>query len=116
MPDFTDLPLFNSEPAEPAGKLAMQWHECKQKNPDLLPSLARLARELKQAGHKRYSMDGLFHILRWETRTSTEDLGLKINNNYTAFASRDVMKLYPDLEGFFKTRVQKPHGNFGQIH
>ena len=116
MPDFTDLPLFNSEPAEPAGKLAMQWHECKQKNPDLLPSLARLARELRQAGHKRYSMDGLFHILRWETRASTEDLGLKINNNYTAFASRDVMKLYPDLEGFFKLRKQYPRSSQGQIH
>ena len=60
-------------------------------------------------------MDGLFHILRWETRTSTGDLGLKINNNYTAFAARDLMDQYPDLRGFFKLREQKRRGNFGQM-
>ena len=65
-------------------KLQAGWAEVKRKNPRLVPHLARLALELKHAGHPRYSMDGLFHILRWETRLSTGDLGLKINNNYSA--------------------------------
>ena len=61
-------------------------------------------------------MDGLFPILRWETRTSTGDLGLKINNNYTAFAARVTLyDQYPDLRGFFKLREQKRRGNFGQM-
>ena len=97
-------------------KLLLQWQACKEKNPRLLLQLAGLARQLKVEGHCRYSMDGLFHILRWETRTSTEDLGLKVNNNYTSFAARDVMEQFPDLEGFFSTREQKPRGVEGQYH
>ena len=111
---LNDLPLF--KPTKPPTKLEAQWQECKSKNPSLLPELAKLARELKKHGHSRYSMDGLFHILRWETRTTTGDLGLKINNNHTAFAARDLMSHYPDLRGFFQTRQQKPHGNWGQIY
>ena len=110
---LTDLPLF--KPTKPPSKLKAQWLKCKTENPDLLPQLARLARELKACGHSRYSMDGLFHILRWETRTTTGDLGLKVNNNHTAFAARDLMTAYPDLDGFFQLRQQKPHGNWGQI-
>ena len=109
-----DLPLF--QPTKPPNKLERQWLECKQKNPDLLPELARLARELKTYGHSRYSMDGLFHILRWETRTTTGDLGLKINNNHTAFAARDLKIQHPDLKGFFQLRQQKSHGTWGQIY
>jgi len=97
-------------------KLLLQWQACKEKNPRLLLQLAGLARQLKVEGHCRYSMDGLFHILRWETRTSTEDLGLKVNNNYTSFAARDVMEQFPDLEGFFSIREQKPRGVEGQYH
>lgn len=111
--DISDLPLFSSSTA--SDKLALEWQKCKAKHPGLLLQLAGLARELKTAGHSRYSMDGLFHILRWETRASTGDLGLKINNNYTAFAARDLMDQYPDLRGFFKLREQKRRGNFGQM-
>lgn len=113
MTDLKDLPLFSQKQSS---KLELQWQTCKTQNPDLLPQLAGLARELKKAGHRRYSMDGLFHILRWETRTTTGDLGLKINNNYTAFAARDLMDQYSDLKGFFQTRVQRPRGNHGQVH
>jgi len=97
-------------------KLYLQWQQCKARNPGLLLQLAGLARELKLSGHSRYSMDGLFHILRWETRATTGDLGLKINNNPTPFAARDLMDQFPDLEGFFKTREQKARGNHGQFH
>ena len=108
-----DLPLWQA--AKPLSKLAIQWEKCKKKNPSLINDLAQLALELKSYGHTRYSMDGLFHILRWESRTSTSDMGLKINNNYTSFAARDVMDQYPDLKGFFQLREQKPKGNWGQI-
>ena len=97
-------------------KLKNQWELCKRKNPELLIQLAQLAKELKSYGHKRYSIDGLFHILRWETRTSTGDLGLKINNNHTSFAARELMEQYPELEGFFQLREQRARGNWGQIH
>jgi hypothetical protein len=111
----TFQPTIFHKPTLRESKLQEGWSEVKRKNPRLLPHLARLALELKHAGHPRYSMDGLFHILRWETRQSTGDLGLKINNNYSAFAARDIMVQYPQLEGFFKTRQQRPRNPYGQL-
>ncbi len=107
--------MYPSEGSGPE-KLERQWLACKRANPWLLPRLAKMARELKKCGHERYGISGLFEILRWETRYETGDLGLKINNNHRAFAARDLMERYPDLQGFFRTRPQKARGNFGQIH
>ena len=101
----SDLPLFSSSTV--SDKLALEWQKCKAKHPGLLVQLAGLARELKRAGHPRYSMDGLFHILRWETRTSTGDLGLKINNNYSGRYARKFHDDFPEHDGFFRTRVIK---------
>ena len=113
--DFSDLPLFQQEcPTDE--KLLRHWIACKEQNPWLLPKLAEMAFELKKIGHERYSMKGIFEALRWDTRHDTNDLGLKVNNNYTAFAARDLMKRYPELQDFFALREQKPRGNFGQIH
>tara|TARA_R100001163_G_C4987416_1_gene141284 strand:+ start:454 stop:786 length:333 start_codon:yes stop_codon:yes gene_type:complete len=103
--------------ATPPSKLELQWHACKNKNKSLLPTLARMARELKRCGYTHYSINGLFEALRWETRHSTGDLGLKVNNNHRAFAARDLMSIYPDLDGFFRVREQKPRpDNWGQMH
>jgi hypothetical protein len=113
--NLQELPLFSCTPSYQS-KLLRQWMQCKAQNPWLLPKLAEMALELKRLGHERYSMKGIFEALRWETRYSTNDLGLKVNNNYTAFAARDLMNQYPELEGFFALREQKPHGNYGQIH
>ena len=109
-------PTLFDKPTKAEHKLLAGWAEVKRKNPRLLPHLARLALELKHSGHNRYSMDGLFHILRWETRATTGDLGLKVNNNYTAFAARELMDQYPQLDGFFAIREQRPRNSFSQIH
>jgi len=62
-------------------------------------------------------MDAAFHVLRWETTLTTgSNDGLRVNNNYSAFAARDLMRIYPDLDGFFKLRKQYPRGSQGQIH
>ena len=59
----------------------------------------------------------MFHVLCFETGVTTDDhTSLKINNNYTALAARDLMEENPELKGFFQTRTRKPRGNFGQIH
>lgn len=110
---LNDLPLF--KPTLKRSKLAEQWEECKKKQPDLIPKLAELAFELQRSGHTRYSISGLFHILRWETRETTGDLGLKVNNNHQPFAARELMIKYPKLIGFFETRMQKPKGSWGQL-
>lgn len=112
-----DLPLF-AQPSTSDDKLLRQWRECRRANPWLMPKLAEMAIEAKRCGFGRWSADALFHVLRWETRHSTgiDGLGLKVNNNYTALAARDLMREYPELDGFFKTRERKARGNFGQMH
>ena len=108
------LDLYPARSTE--SKLLRQWQECKKQNPWLLPKLAQMSLELKSLGHSRYSMKGIFEALRWETRHSTGDFGLKVNNNYTAYAARDLMHQYPELEDFFAIREQRPRDNYGQIH
>ena len=114
MEDLNDLPLF--KPTHKKSKLAQQWDECKEKQPDLLLKLAEIARKLQARGYSQYSISGLFHILRWETDETTGDLGLKVNNNHQPFAARELMETYPELKGFFKTREQKPKGVWGQLY
>ena len=110
--DPNQLSLLSSQ----EDKLAHAWAECKRANPWLLPKLVDIAIELKRRGHARYSIDGIFHILRWETGLSTGDLSLKVNNNHTALAARDLMADYPELDGFFQVRERKARGNYGQLH
>lgn len=105
--NLQDLPLFKKDSSYES-KLLRHWIECKKKNPWLMPKLAEMSLELKRLGHDRYSMKGIFEALRWETRYSTNDLGLKINNNYTAFAARDLMNDYPELQGFLLCANKNP--------
>lgn len=111
----SDLPLFASH-AQPQHKLAASWEECKRKHPSLLHQLYGLCLRAKRKGYEHWSMDAAFHVLRFETAISTDDEGLKVNNNYSAFAARDLMRIYPDLEGFFQLRKQYPRSSKGQIY
>jgi hypothetical protein len=43
-------------------------------------------------------------VLRWETGITTDDFGLKVNNNDTAVASRDLMTQYPESDAMFAIR------------
>lgn len=62
-------------------------------------------------------IDALFHVLRWQRATTIRNHnGLKLNNNHTALAARELMEIYPQLDGFFEVRIRKPRGNWGQIH
>jgi hypothetical protein len=110
---FDDLPLFATQ--SQLDKLASAWEATKADHPNLLSDLAAIAIKAKQRGFHRWSADALFHVLRWETGISTDDLGLKVNNNYTALASRDLMRHYPELDGMFTTRQRKPRHVPGQV-
>ena len=111
----SDLPLFALH-AQPQHKLAARWEECKRDHPGLLRQLHEIALRAKRKGYQHWSMDAAFHVLRWETTLTTGNDGLKVNNNFSAFAARDLMRIYPELEGFFQLRKQRPRGVPGQIH
>ena len=119
MSDFADLPLF-VKPAKQQSKLLHQWEEVKRQHPEFLPELARIAREYKASGATSWNISGCFEVLRWETRHTTattgDSTGLRLNNNFQPFASRDLMQQYPDLAGFFRIRKQHPHAGNKQLH
>ena len=96
-------------------KLAIKWAQTKQQYPHLLPTLAQMALDLKAKGVEHYSIDALFHVMRFQSAMSTGDMGLKMNNNYSSFAARDLMEEHSSLAGFFRLRKQRPRGNWGQI-
>ena len=113
---MTDLPLLNWRETPKADKLQLAWEECKQRHPRLLIECYQLCLTAKRRGIQRWSADALFHVLRWETALTTGDLALKINNNYSSLAARDLMQQYPELAGFFELRVRKARCIDDQIH
>lgn len=101
-----------------ATKLEERWRLIRETNEPLWEAVVALAYEAKDRRRFPYwSMDALFHVLRWQNPgVTTGDHGLRLNNNYTAYAVRDLIAEHPEFEGFFRLRQQKPRGNFGQIH
>lgn len=97
-------------------KLQSKWELVKEANPELLDHCYSLCLTAKDRGIQRWSADAMFHVLRWESALSTGDLSVKVNNNYSSLAARDLMDAYPELEGFFSLRLRKPRGIEGQFH
>lgn len=78
-----------------------RFHEA---NPQVFREIVRLCRQAKGRGFDRWSINGVFEVLRWNQAIVTDEGKPKLNNNYRAFYARLVMELCPDLEGFFETR------------
>lgn len=78
------------------------------RNPHVLARLHDLALGLLMRGHVRYSVKGLFEIIRFEEAMRTTGMateGLKLNNDLTASYARMLMEEDPRLAGFFETRL-----------
>lgn len=73
-------------------------------NPQVYARLKELALALKQKGHKKYSINGLFEVLRWEHAMRTTGDSFKLNNNYRAWYARALMQNEPELADFFNIR------------
>ena len=108
--------LFHKPTAKEA-KLLDDWERCKKEHPEMLKKAAEIALSAKRKGWKRWSTKGVLEVLRWQTAINADmGLGLKVNNNHTAFMARDLMRDHPELDGFFETRVQQPRGIPTQFH
>jgi len=77
-------------------------------NPQVYRRIVRLARKAKMRGLMKYSMDGIFHVMRWEIaiRTRSEEQ-FRLNDHFTALYARLVEDREPDLRGFFEIRKRK---------
>lgn len=73
-------------------------------NPQVYVRLKELALSLRRKGHERYSINGLFEVLRWEHAMRTTGDSFKLNNNYRAWYARALMQNELKLRDFFETR------------
>ena len=75
-------------------------------NPEVYRLLVKFTRQVRDAGREQYSIDSIFHRLRWhyhiELRTEEP---FKLNNNFTSRYARLIMAQEADLDGIFEVRV-----------
>jgi hypothetical protein len=77
-------------------------------HPDVFSLFRKIAWELRGRGYKRYSADGILHIVRYNYDTSGNDAaGFKINNVFSSRFARKLIAEDPTFDGFFETRVLK---------
>jgi hypothetical protein len=67
----------------------------------------RLALQVAQAGHSRYSADAVLHRIRWHMHIERGDREFKCNDHWTAPLSRWFLAKHPELPKFFETRVRR---------
>ena len=82
-----------------------KYHEA---NPQVYSLFLGFVKKARSAGHKHYSIDAIMHQVRWHMNVETRDSeGFKMNNNYTSRYARLLVKLQPNLDGFFRNRKLK---------
>jgi hypothetical protein len=82
-------------------------------NMHVFQEFVRLALRTQARGQRRWSADGLCHVLRWRTAVREHsDSGFKINNCATAGLARLAMEVNPRLRGFFE--IRQPPGSCGR--
>lgn len=76
-------------------------------NPEVWKMFVGFTFEMIMSGRKHYSANAVFERLRWEVDLSQgPDNSFKLNNNYRAFYARRFHRMYPEYNGFFRTRKQ----------
>lgn len=86
-----------------------EFEEFDRANPNIYHLFRRFAFEAQERGFKHFGAKAIMERVRWEVRMDTTgNSEFKINNNFTAFYARKLMRDYPSMAGFFRTRsVQK---------
>tara|TARA_B100000131_G_scaffold196123_1_gene188528 strand:+ start:161 stop:529 length:369 start_codon:yes stop_codon:yes gene_type:complete len=75
-------------------------------NPHVYQELKKLALGLTNRGFSKYSIKGLFEVLRYNESIQTSGKDFKLNNNYTSLYARMLMQNEASLAGFFSTRMR----------
>jgi hypothetical protein len=78
--------------------------EFHRENPHVYAGLLRLAWEARGRGHRRYAVEELYAVLRWQTTTQTTGVDFKLNDHFTSRYARMLMQRNPELDGMFETR------------
>lgn len=75
-----------------------------EENPEILEQLVSLALSAQSRGYKRYSIKGLWEVLRYRADPVTAER-YKLSNDFTSRYARAVMAADERLAGFFQTKT-----------
>lgn len=89
----------------PGSTIERDFAEFHRRNPHVYDRLVELARAWheRRPGQK-LGMKMLFEVLRWEVAMKTVGEDFKLNNSYTSYYARLIMRQERDLDGLFETR------------
>lgn len=82
-------------------ELFRRFHD---ENPHVYRALVKLALRAKAAGIKKWGINAVIEVFRWEWAIETKGDTFKINNNHAPHYARMIMAREPALEDFFNTR------------
>ena len=80
-----------------------QYHK---ENPQVFRTLVKFSKQVKRAGYKKYSINGIFERVRWHYNIEQNDASFKLNNNWRSVDGRRVMRKIPEVKGLFEIRRQ----------
>lgn len=78
-------------------------------HPEVWKLFVKFTLDRIKLGFTHYGVSGIFEAIRWHTDEAHIKEGenrFKIGNNYKPFYARRFMKMYPEHDGFFRTRKQ----------
>jgi hypothetical protein len=78
-----------------------QFREFHSENPAVYDEFKRLARMMKNSGRKKYSVDAIIHVIRWNFALRTTGHPFKISNNIRAIYGRLLAFDDPQFATFF---------------
>lgn len=82
----------------------IEYHE---KYPKVYQFYKEVIAQLVNRGFKRYSSDGVLHIVRFTKHDEIKRDGFKVNNNYTPYYARLFEEENPQYKDFFSKRKVK---------
>jgi hypothetical protein len=88
-------------------EMTRRFNEFHRNNPAVLTDMVGLSMALRARGHKRYSIAGIFEVIRFRQAMAskiTTNEPFKLNNNFKPHYARLIMEVEPKLRGFFETR------------
>ena len=87
------------------------WHLA---NPHVWELFKEYTFQAIKAGREHYSVNAIFERIRWHTDIETKGDSFKISNNHRAYYARYFHAMYPEHDGFFRTKMLRSVDDGGE--
>ena len=75
-------------------------------NPEVFGMFRQTSMQIIESGWTSYSADAILHRMRWHQQIERGNRSYKLNNNWTSYLARRLMRTDPKTFGrFFETRT-----------